>query len=107
MTDDQLTTLSTIAWLVGTSLLFVLLAHWSTGGSWDISSAIARGLTGWTRRNGSPGHPAGDLPPMAPPQLDRLWGVAGRTEAARPAVGVDVADEPAAELEDLGSRRLR
>jgi hypothetical protein len=44
---------------------------------------------------------------MAPPQLDRLWGVAGRTEATRPAVGVDAADQPAAELEDLGSRRLR
>ena len=51
MTDTHLTALSTIAWIVGTVRAFILLAHWSAGGSWGISSAIARGLIGGTGRN--------------------------------------------------------
>ena len=63
MTDAQLTALSTIAWVIGTATVFVLIAHWSAGGSWGISSAIARGLIGWAGRNGSF---AGESP--APPR---------------------------------------
>ena len=107
MTDAQLTALSTIAWIVGTTTTFVLLAHWSAGGSWGISSAIARGLIGWTGRNGAI---AGewpsddDLGPIRPPRLDRLWAGEPPT-ASGPGLGPPV-DQPIAEIEDLGSRLL-
>ena len=103
MTDAQLTALSTIAWIVGTITTFVLAAHWSAGGSWGISSAIARGLIGWTGRNGAI---AGEWPsddelgPIRPPSLDRLW--AGDSA---PAADAPV-DQPIAEIEDLGTRRI-
>lgn len=108
MTDAQLTTLSTILWLVGTCTLFVLLAHWSAGGSWGISSAIARGLTGWTGRTTGGARPASDLPAMESPRLDRLWGADPRgLEVASPALAdSSTAPSPVAELEDLGARRL-
>lgn len=105
MTDQQLTTLSTIAWIIGTTTVFILLAHWSAGGSWGISNAIARGIIGWTGRSGSL---AGewpsddDLGPIRPPSLDRLW--AG--EQPPPAPYPSPSELPLAEIEDLGSRRL-
>jgi hypothetical protein len=103
MTDAQLTALSTIAWIVGTATTFVLLAHWSAGGSWGISSAIARGVIGWTGRNGiiAGEWPDSDLPGMRDPDVDRLW--AGEP---RPPALDNSADLPMVEIEDLGSRRL-
>jgi len=103
MTDAQLTALGTIAWIVGTATTFILLAHWSAGGSWGISSAIARGVIGWAGRNGivAGEWPGDDVPPMANPELGLLW--AGD---ARPAVVDDVPAPPSAEIEDLGSRPL-
>jgi hypothetical protein len=117
VTDTQLTTLSTLVWLIGTIVLFILLAHWSAGGSWGISSAIARGLTGWADRGSGPapgGRFGDDLRPIQPPRLDRLWGqdpthassaptepLADRSLAPPPAAGPGVA-----EIEELGSRRL-
>ena len=103
MTDAQLTALSTIAWIIGTTPTFVLLAHWSAGGSWGISTAIARGVIGWTGRNGiiAGEWPGDDVPPMANPELDLLW--AGEKPV------LPVAEPPGAavaELVDLGSRRL-
>ena len=103
MTDAQLTALSTIAWIIGTTATFVLLAHWSAGGSWGISTAIARGVIGWTGRNGiiAGEWPGDDVPPMANPELGLLW--AGEKSVS------PVAEPPAAavaELVDLGSRRL-
>jgi hypothetical protein len=109
VSDNQLTTLSTLAWLIGTVVLFILLAHWSAGGSWGISTAIARGLTGWAGRDAasSPGSRSGDdLRPIQPPRLDRLWG-ADRTEASTGVAAIaESTSGPLAELEDLGSRRL-
>jgi hypothetical protein len=101
MTDAQLTALTTIAWIIGATTTFILLAHWSAAGSWGIASAIVRGAGGWSSRPQEAAHPTGDLPPMAAPRLDRLWG------ADHHPVDVDRADAPTAELEDLGSRRLR
>ena len=111
MTDAQLTALSTIAWIVGTIATFVLAAHWSAGGSWGISSAIARGLIGWTGRSGAI---AGEWPsddelgPIRPPSLDRLWAgdSAPVARAGDSAPAPDSRDQPIAEIEDLGSRRL-
>jgi hypothetical protein len=111
VTDTQLTTLSTLVWLIGTIVLFVLLAHWSAGGSWGISSAIARGLTGWADRGSVPG-PGGrfgdDLRPIQPPRLDRLWGQDMSGPPDNPATLTGTASDAVsvAELEDLGSRRL-
>jgi hypothetical protein len=99
VTDTQLTTLSTFAWLVLAVWLFILLARRSTGSSWGISTAIARGLIGWTGRNGIiAGEWSGDgeLPPMALPHAD------GPIPSKEPVVEAD----PCAEIEDLGSRRL-
>jgi hypothetical protein len=106
MTDAQLTALSTIAWIAGTATTFIVLAHWSAGGSWGISSAIARGLIGWTGRNGmiAGEWPSDDeLGSIRPPDLDRPW--AGESP---PAFGPldHPGDPPTAEIEDLGSRRL-
>ena len=108
MTDTQLTALSTIAWVIGTATVFVLIAHWSAGGSWGISSAIARGLIGWAGRNGSF---AGDwsretdLPPLEPPALDRLWSGEGDPSDVR-MTATAVADLPIAEVEELPTRRI-
>ena len=103
MTDTELTALSTFAWLIGTVTLFILLAHWSAGGSWGISAAVARGIIGWAGRSGAI---AGTWPsdeelgPILPPETARLWG--------EPGIGATSADaaEPVAEMEDLGARRL-
>jgi len=106
MTDTQLTALSTIAWVIGTATVFVLIAHWSAGGSWGISAAIARGLIGWAGRNGSF---AGDwsretdLPPLEPPALDRLWSGEGDIPSIENGPQVP---QVFAEIEDLGERRI-
>lgn len=109
MTDTDLTALSTLAWLVGTVALFVLLAHWSAGGSWGISAAITRGLIGWAGRNpGFAGEWTEDeLGPIRSHRADLPWG--GGSASAPPAPGLPAnppADYPIAELEDLGTRRL-
>ena len=115
MTDTQLTTLATLAWLVGTVTLFILLAHWSAGGSWGISAAVARGIIGWAGRNGSfagEWSSTDELPPLQPPQVARLWGteagVAATIDERAPAqpLGNHPPRQPTAELEDLGTRRL-
>jgi hypothetical protein len=111
MTDAQLTALSTIAWILGTATTFILLAHWSAGGSWGIASAIARGVVGWTARNGvAAGQwPGDEVPPMESPELGLLW--AGQPRNATHAdstalLDVSVDLPPLAEIEDLGSRHL-
>lgn len=103
MTDAQLTALSTFSWLIGTAVMFILLAHWSAGGTWAISSAITRGLTGWTGRTGNlTGSSPNDdeLGPIRSPRIDRLW--AGEEAPAPP----PPSDQPVAEIEDLATRRL-
>ena len=93
MTDVQLATLSTLAWLVAMVTLLILLAGWSTGTSWGLTASIVRGVRGWSDRDDqrslpvSPG--AEDLPPIIHRALDR-----------RPEPMVT------AELVDLGNRRL-
>lgn len=67
MTDQQLATLSTIAWLVLTTLLFVELSNWSAGGSWTIVPGIMRGVRGWRARGQEPDLPPLALPPRAAP----------------------------------------
>jgi hypothetical protein len=110
MTDAQLTALSMIAWIIGTATAFILLAHWSAVGSWGISSAIARGVIGWTGRNGviAGEWPDADLPDMREPDVDRLW--AGQPRSAPDTASLTdlgrAAALPGAEIEDLGSRRI-
>jgi len=60
MTDNQLATLSTIVWLIVTTVLFLELANWSAGGSWTIVPGIVRGVRGWVTRGQEL-----DLPPFA------------------------------------------
>ena len=91
MNEAQLTTFSTLISILGPTTLLFLLVRWSGGGSWGISTAIARGLIGWTGRNGTI---AGEWPAEAgAPSLDALPDVPAHSE-------------PTAELEDLGSRRI-
>ena len=87
MTDTELTTLSTIAWLILTSALFVALAHWSAGnGSWTILPGVVRGLREWTAEEVTPLRPAASSPQsIVRPQ---------------PSAAHD-AGEPIAEVEDL------
>ena len=103
MNDTQLTTLSAFAWIVATVFVFNLLARWSSGGTWGISTAIAQGLIGWTGRNGIiAGEWSGDdeLPPIALPPADRP------NLSARRSKELAFDPHPRAEIEDLGSRRL-
>lgn len=102
MTASQLTSLGTLASIIGATTIFILLAHWSAGGSWGISTAVARGLIGSAGRSGSiAGEWSGDdaLEPIRPPEMERLWGT--ERGSVRP-----TAVEPTAELEELGARRL-
>lgn len=48
MTDSELTLLSTVAWVVATVALFMLLARWSTGASWGLASSLVNGIRSWT-----------------------------------------------------------
>jgi hypothetical protein len=69
----------------------------------SISTAIARGLIGWTGRNGiiaGEWSSDGDLPRMALPDAD------GPPPSARRSKEPVVEADPRAEIEDLGSRRL-
>ena len=48
LTDTQLTFLSTLAWLVLTSVGFTVLVRWSIGeGSWTVLPGLVRGVRGW------------------------------------------------------------
>jgi hypothetical protein len=47
MNSSELATLGTIALLVVTTVAFVELASWSTGGPWTIVPGIAQGIRGW------------------------------------------------------------
>ena len=40
--------------------LFILLAGWSTGGSWGLSASIVRGVRGWAE------HDSGRMPVTSP-----------------------------------------
>jgi hypothetical protein len=82
MTDNQLATLSTLVWLVLTTIVFVELASWSAGGSWTIVPALVHGVRGWIGRGQVP-----DLPAFA--------------ISTRPAV------DPVVEIEELDSELKR
>lgn len=110
MTDLQLTALGTVAWLIGTAMLFILLARWSAGGTWGIANAVVRGLTGWVGGEASAGARSpsgGELRPMQTPRLDRLWGShLGQAAAAAMTPAAEIADPaPMAEVKGLGGRR--
>ena len=103
MIDTQLATLSTFAWLVLAVFPFILLARRSAGSSWGISTAIARGLIGWTGRNGIiAGEWSSDaeLAAMDARRLD------GPIPPAHRSKGPVFEASPRAEIEDLGSRHL-
>ena len=116
MTGDQAATLSTIAWLVGTTVLFALLARWSDGGSWGITTAVTRGLVGWTGRNGAIAGDwptadewpsAGQEPAIDAPGPDPLSRARSNpASTATPALGAGSNSPPIAELEDLGVQHL-
>ena len=112
MTDTQLSTLSTFAWLVGAVTLFILLARRSTGSSWGISTAVARGLIGWTGRNGiiaGEWSSDGELPPIDARRLDDLGGAQPDPDSSggTRVMGANPESPPIAELVDLGARPLR
>lgn len=95
MNDTQLAMLSTALWLIAVGSLFVLLAGWSAGASWGIGIALARGVRGWSGREGSstPGSRGPEtLPPMQIPP---------RGDAA-----IDAAPPPPVEVEELPTRRF-
>jgi hypothetical protein len=63
LSDTQLTFLSTLAWLVLTSVGFTVLVRWSTGdGSWTVLPGLVRGVRGWVDERTTPADPAGDAP---------------------------------------------
>jgi hypothetical protein len=90
MTGPQLATLSTALWCVATTVLFILLAHWSAGGSWGITDGIVRGVRSWT------GGPSEDLSPIrvSPGAID-----------PQPA-GPTLERDAEAELVELGERPI-
>jgi hypothetical protein len=123
MTGSQLATLSTLAWCVATTALFILLAQWSAGGSWGITDSIVRGVRGWARTTGQ----EVDLQPFAisPGAIESsaLPGESSRGAVAapdrrlrtpEPAFGAGISPpasrseeiRPTAVVEDLGTRRL-
>jgi hypothetical protein len=72
--------------------------------TWGISAAVARGLIGSAGRSGAlAGEWDANVPPRWTPDLDDLWGIEA---SERPGALANVAAEPVAELEDLGSRTL-
>lgn len=108
MTDTQLTTLSTLCWLVGTVSLFILVAHWSMGESWGLTASIVGGVRGWSDRDAPHG-------PVISPYIDVLTPYPA---LGRPVGGVAAARLPATEQQptakalpiveiiELGERRL-
>ena len=103
MSDTELATLSTIAWLVATVALFILLAGWSTGSSWGLTAALVRGVRSWSdrpepsvRTSTSPAAEA--LAPLLLPPL--------RSPATHHAPAPGAVPVPLAEIEDLWTRRL-
>ncbi len=100
MTDVELTSLSTVAWAVATSALFILLARWSTGGSWGITSGIVDGVRSWSRHDRSGETVAsGGLPPLDLPMAQRP-----DNPRRAPLPWARVGGKP--EIEELPSRRI-
>jgi len=111
MTSVQLATMSTALWVVATVSLFILLAEWSSGASWGLTSSIVRGVRGWADHD----------PPataVSSPFIDPLAPVGPLVDPSRPIGGAAAARLPAAdrpsdqdavvivEIVDLGERRL-
>jgi hypothetical protein len=95
MTDPELALLSTIASVIGTAILFGLLAGWSTGASWDLTNAIVSGMRGWATDEPPAG--ANPSPRAEPSTLGRV--VSSGPPPAAPA-------SAAAVIEELGERPL-
>ncbi len=112
MTDNQLATLSTLIWLVLTSILFVELANWSAGGSWTIVPGLLRGARGWATRGQEPdlpafaisaGEPTRGAPAAAPEPLAAVPDVRAIRVPAEP-TWYDL--DPGAEIEELDHSEL-
>lgn len=91
--------LSTLIWVIVVSVMFVVLAHWSTGESWGISSAVVDGVRGWAhdlQGRGRAMSSGGDLPLM---RLD-AGSMTLASAAAPPPQPL-----PMAEIVELGTRR--
>jgi hypothetical protein len=115
MSDIELTTLSTLCWLVATVALFILLAGWSAGESWGLTASLVHGVRGWADRDRRTGPVTSPFREPLRPILDPYAFVrrpAGATSAAdtlggsrgssRAGAGV-----PGAELIELGERPFR
>jgi hypothetical protein len=105
MSSVQLATVSTALWLVAVVALFILLAGWSTGSSWGLTSAIVRGVRGWAERDGRlvPGPSTESLAPILDPYaFVRRGGAQGQppVDAEWRVEGLEV------EIIELGERRL-
>lgn len=124
MTDTELTILSTVAWLIATAALFILLGHWSTGASWGLTATLVNGLRSWSAGDGAAarraatagGSPGATLAPMPNPPIAAagirraaLGRAPVQSEGPGPASASQTpgpADETA-ELVDLGERPAR
>jgi hypothetical protein len=111
MTSVQLATISTALWVVATVALFIVLANWSTGGSWGLTASIVRGVRGWSDLDVATGRvTSAEVDPFRPildpyALLRRSHDVTRQQRDAVPRDSVPVA--PEVEIIELGQRRIR
>lgn len=98
MSDLALIWLSTIVTLLGTAILFVLLAHWSAGGPapWSVAGSLARGIADWATPDG-----ADPLPAVSPRAVELPRLEVTELAVARLLHAPTPEDEPVAEVEEL------
>ena len=109
MTDSDLTALSTLLWTIATVSLFILLAEWSSGTSWGITTGLVRGVRGWSGREATVVRSAADeavAPITAPPRPIGGVAAARLPEAARRPEAAIADDQAQAELVELGARPI-
>jgi hypothetical protein len=112
VTSVELATLSTAMWLIATVALFVLLASWSAGESWGLTSTLVQGVRSWADRDRRTVPITSPFRESLRPILDP-YAFARRNDAA---AGAPVearagsrpeACAPGAEIVELGERRLQ
>ena len=113
MTDAELTMLSTVAWVVATAALFILLAGWSAGESWGLTASLVQGVRSWADRDRRGGPITSPFREPLRPILDPYAFVRRSSSAAEGVPGEaragsgQIARTPDVEIVELGERRLR
>jgi hypothetical protein len=99
-------TIGTIAWVIGTVVLIIVFAGRTVSAVWGISSGVAKGVLGWSRRSET------DLPPVSPAAVELpplpTAGVASAPRLPR-VINAGAAAQwrvPDVEVEDLPRRSL-